>query len=185
MAIRAEVTPILPTPVVGVLGVLDDVRPVADRSGAEPGETLYLLGDTRDEFDGSIGRSPPTIWGKPLPVVDLVGEKLLAEVWCRPPATDCLGRPRPRRGRTDTGRRRSRAGRRDRVPIGAARRLRHRRRRVCPVVLGVGGTCAGGGAAHRGKPIPGRCARRVDCLPPGSGCRTAVRSMLRCRDSSP
>ena len=48
-------TAILPTPVVGVLGVLEDVRrrlPTA--LGHEPGETLILLGDTRDEFDGSI-----------------------------------------------------------------------------------------------------------------------------------
>ena len=48
-------TAILPTPVVGVLGVFDDVsRRIPTDFGAEPGETLILLGDTRDEFDGSI-----------------------------------------------------------------------------------------------------------------------------------
>ncbi len=48
-------TAILPTPVVGVLGVIDDVsRRIPTGLGTEPGETLYLLGDTRDEFDGSI-----------------------------------------------------------------------------------------------------------------------------------
>ena len=45
---------ILPTPVVGVLGVIDDVgRRIPTALGAEPGESLILLGDTRDEFDGS------------------------------------------------------------------------------------------------------------------------------------
>jgi phosphoribosylformylglycinamidine synthase len=75
-------TPILPTPVVGVLGVLDDVRRrLPTGLGAEPGETLYLLGDTRDEFDGSIWAQVTAehLGGLP-PVVDLVGEKLLAEV---------------------------------------------------------------------------------------------------------
>ncbi len=44
-----------PTPVVGVLGVIDDVnRRIPTGLGTEPGETLILLGDTRDEFDGSI-----------------------------------------------------------------------------------------------------------------------------------
>ena len=48
-------TAILPTPVVGVLGVIDDVsRRIPTGLGSEPGETLMLLGDTRDEFDGSI-----------------------------------------------------------------------------------------------------------------------------------
>jgi len=75
-------TPILPTPVVGVLGVLDDVRrrlPTA--LGGEPGEALYLLGDTRDEFDGSVWAqvSADHLGGVP-PAVDLEREKLLAEV---------------------------------------------------------------------------------------------------------
>src|SRR5207302_7415888 len=40
--------PILPTPVVGVLGVIDDVtRRIPTGIGAEPGETLLLLGETR------------------------------------------------------------------------------------------------------------------------------------------
>jgi phosphoribosylformylglycinamidine synthase len=75
-------TPILPTPVVGVLGVLDDVaRRVPTGLGAEPGETLYLLGDTRDEFDGSIWAQVTAdhLGGLP-PKVDLMREKLLAEV---------------------------------------------------------------------------------------------------------
>ena len=75
-------TPILPTPVVGVLGVLDDVaRRIPTGLGTEPGETLLLLGDTRDEFDGSIWAqvSAGHLGGVP-PQVDLDREKLLAEV---------------------------------------------------------------------------------------------------------
>ncbi|MBY0442800.1 MAG: phosphoribosylformylglycinamidine synthase subunit PurL [Mycobacteriaceae bacterium] len=75
-------TAIHPTPVVGVLGVLDDVRrrlPTA--LGAEPGEVLLLLGETRDEFDGSVWAQVTAdhLGGLP-PKVDLAREKLLAEV---------------------------------------------------------------------------------------------------------
>src|SRR5690606_25311100 len=46
-------TAILPTPVVGVLGVIDDVRTrIPTGIGAE-GDALFLLGDTRAEFAGS------------------------------------------------------------------------------------------------------------------------------------
>lgn len=75
-------TAILPTPVVGVLGVLDDVRRrLPTGFGTEPGETLFLLGDTRDEFDGSIWAQVTAdhLGGVP-PQVDLAGEKLLAQV---------------------------------------------------------------------------------------------------------
>ncbi|MGV0992371.1 MAG: phosphoribosylformylglycinamidine synthase subunit PurL [Mycobacterium sp.] len=75
-------TPILPTPVVGVLGVLDDVhRRLPTALGTDPGETLYLLGDTHDEFDGSIWAQVTAdhLGGLP-PKVDLAREKLLAEV---------------------------------------------------------------------------------------------------------
>lgn len=73
---------ILPTPVVGVLGVLDDVaRRIPTGLGTEPGETLMLLGDTRDEFDGSIWAqvTGDHLGGLP-PAVDLAREKLLADV---------------------------------------------------------------------------------------------------------
>jgi phosphoribosylformylglycinamidine synthase len=75
-------TAILPTPVVGVLGVIDDVRRrIPTGIGAEAGETLLLLGETRDEFGGSewahvvhghLGGLPPK--------VDLAREKLLGEI---------------------------------------------------------------------------------------------------------
>ncbi|WP_206430455.1 phosphoribosylformylglycinamidine synthase subunit PurL [Mycobacterium sp. P7213] len=75
-------TPIHPTPVVGVLGVIDDVgRRIPTAFGVEPGETLILLGDTRDEFDGSIWAqvTGDHLGGLP-PKVDLEREQLLAEV---------------------------------------------------------------------------------------------------------
>ncbi|BBY33030.1 phosphoribosylformylglycinamidine synthase subunit PurL [Mycolicibacter minnesotensis] len=75
-------TPIHPTPVVGVLGVIDDVgRRIPTALGVEPGETLILLGDTRDEFDGSIWAqvTGDHLGGLP-PKVDLAREQLLAEV---------------------------------------------------------------------------------------------------------
>ncbi|MBU3061175.1 phosphoribosylformylglycinamidine synthase subunit PurL [Nocardia sp. NEAU-G5] len=75
-------TAILPTPVVGVLGVIDDVhRRIPTGLGLEPGETLILLGDTRDEFDGSIWAQVEHdhLGGVP-PKVDLAREQLLAEV---------------------------------------------------------------------------------------------------------
>ncbi|KAA2260115.1 phosphoribosylformylglycinamidine synthase subunit PurL [Solihabitans fulvus] len=75
-------TAILPTPVIAVLGVIDDVRRrIPTGIGAEAGETLLLLGETRDEFGGSewanvvhghLGGLPPK--------VDLAREKLLADV---------------------------------------------------------------------------------------------------------
>ncbi len=74
-------TPINPTPVVGVLGLFDDVARRTPMGFQEPGETLLLLGDTREELGGSewawaehrhLGGTPP--------VVDLARERLLGEV---------------------------------------------------------------------------------------------------------
>ncbi|MCK0517249.1 phosphoribosylformylglycinamidine synthase subunit PurL [Williamsia sp. DF01-3] len=75
-------TPILPTPVVGVLGVIDDVRRrIPTGFGTEPGETLILLGETHDEFDGSIWSQVmhDHLGGTP-PAVDLERERLLADI---------------------------------------------------------------------------------------------------------
>ncbi|MFT4200303.1 phosphoribosylformylglycinamidine synthase subunit PurL [Gordonia sp. (in: high G+C Gram-positive bacteria)] len=75
-------TAILPTPVVGVLGVIDDVRRrIPTGIGTEPGETLILLGETRDEFDGSIWAqvAGDHLGGVP-PQVDLERERLLGEI---------------------------------------------------------------------------------------------------------
>ena len=72
---------ILPTPVVGVLGVIDDVDRRTPISWSVDGELIYLLGDTHDELAGSewahvvhghLGGMPPK--------VDLARERLLGEV---------------------------------------------------------------------------------------------------------
>ncbi|AZI59631.1 phosphoribosylformylglycinamidine synthase subunit PurL [Nakamurella antarctica] len=75
-------TAILPSPVIGVLGVIDDVRRrTITGIGQEAGETLILLGETHDEFGGSewanvmhghLGGLPPR--------VDLEAERLLGEI---------------------------------------------------------------------------------------------------------
>jgi phosphoribosylformylglycinamidine synthase len=75
-------TAILPTPVVGVLGVIDDVkRRIPTGIGAEAGETLLLLGETHDELDGSAWAQVvhDHLGGRP-PRVDLERERLLAEI---------------------------------------------------------------------------------------------------------
>ncbi len=75
-------TAILPTPVVGVLGVIDDVRRrTITGIGHDAGETLILLGETRDELDGSEWASVVHghLGGRP-PVVDLDAERTLGEI---------------------------------------------------------------------------------------------------------
>ncbi|MFN3600467.1 MAG: phosphoribosylformylglycinamidine synthase subunit PurL [Dietzia sp.] len=75
-------TPILPTPVVGVLGVIDDVaRRTPTAFGDTPGESVYLLGQTRDELDGSIWAqvAHDHLGGMP-PTVDLRWEATLARI---------------------------------------------------------------------------------------------------------
>ncbi|WP_020579015.1 phosphoribosylformylglycinamidine synthase subunit PurL [Actinopolymorpha alba] len=72
---------ILPTPVVGVLGVIDDVRQRTPQGWRTPGAAIYLLGSTREELAGSewahvahghLGGLPPR--------VDLAAERQLADV---------------------------------------------------------------------------------------------------------
>lgn len=75
-------TPILPTPVVGVLGVIEDVEnsiPHALPAGAEE-HVLVLLGETFEEFGGSVWQdiSGQGLAGLP-PQVDLANEARLAE----------------------------------------------------------------------------------------------------------
>jgi phosphoribosylformylglycinamidine synthase II len=79
-------TAILPTPVVAVLGVVDDVTRRTPSAwpavaGGQAGHRVLLLGETREELSGSewahvvhghVGGTPP--------VVDLAGEKRLAEL---------------------------------------------------------------------------------------------------------
>ncbi|MBW8804250.1 MAG: phosphoribosylformylglycinamidine synthase subunit PurL [Catenulisporales bacterium] len=70
-----------PTPVVGVLGVIDDVDRRIRSAFEREGEILLLLGDTRDEFGGSewAHEVHGHLGGRP-PRVDLPREKVLAEV---------------------------------------------------------------------------------------------------------
>ncbi len=74
-------TAILPTPVVGVLGVISDVRRRIPTGFVAAGDAIYLLGDTRDEFGGSEWAHVVHghLGGRP-PGVDLAREQLLAEV---------------------------------------------------------------------------------------------------------
>ncbi|MGV8978950.1 MAG: phosphoribosylformylglycinamidine synthase subunit PurL [Cellulomonas sp.] len=73
-----------PTPVVGVLGVIDDVADATPSGWTAAGQSVYLLGTTRGELDGSawadvvhghLGGLPPR--------VDLAAERRLAEVLVR------------------------------------------------------------------------------------------------------
>jgi phosphoribosylformylglycinamidine synthase len=70
-----------PTPVVGVLGVIDDVARRIPSGWQDAGNNIYLLGNTRDELDGSVWSEVihDHLGGKP-PVVDLQAEKSLAEL---------------------------------------------------------------------------------------------------------
>ncbi|MDP9398317.1 MAG: phosphoribosylformylglycinamidine synthase subunit PurL, partial [Actinomycetota bacterium] len=74
-------TAILPTPVVGVLGVIDDVARRTPMGFRDEGDHVFLVGATRDELGGSswahaehghLGGSPP--------VVDLAAERTLADI---------------------------------------------------------------------------------------------------------
>jgi phosphoribosylformylglycinamidine synthase subunit PurL len=74
-------TAILPTPVVAVLGVIDDVARRTPAGFVTEGQQIYLLGATRDELSGSewahvvhghLGGLPPR--------VDLAAERELADI---------------------------------------------------------------------------------------------------------
>jgi len=73
-------TPIFPTPVVGVMGIIDDVARRIPSGWQDAGENLYLLGVTSDELSGSEWAATihRHLGGRP-PAVDLAGEKRLAE----------------------------------------------------------------------------------------------------------
>ncbi|MCW2831630.1 MAG: phosphoribosylformylglycinamidine synthase subunit PurL [Aeromicrobium sp.] len=74
-------TPILPTPVVGVLGVIDDVRQRITHGFAAEGSHVLVLGETRAELSGSTWAHVVHghLGGLP-PAVDLAGERALAEL---------------------------------------------------------------------------------------------------------
>ncbi|MEE1788170.1 phosphoribosylformylglycinamidine synthase subunit PurL [Streptomyces sp. SP17BM10] len=70
-----------PTPVVAVLGVIDDVTRRTPVAFAEEGQLLYLLGDTADELGGSAWSQVvhDHLGGLP-PKVDLERERLLGDI---------------------------------------------------------------------------------------------------------
>ena len=70
-----------PTPVVGVLGLFDDVARRTPMGFQAEGESLLLLGDTSDELGGSewAWSQHRHLGGRP-PQVDLARERLLGEV---------------------------------------------------------------------------------------------------------
>jgi phosphoribosylformylglycinamidine synthase II len=72
-------TPIFPTPVVGVLGVIDDVARRVPSGWQDEGDNIYLLGTTREELSGSAwaGTVHDHLGGLP-PAVDFDREKDLA-----------------------------------------------------------------------------------------------------------
>ena len=71
--------PIHPTPVVAVLGVIDDVGRRVPSGWQDEGNNIYLLGTTSAELDGSAwaGTVHGHLGGRP-PAVDLAREKRLA-----------------------------------------------------------------------------------------------------------
>ncbi|MDS0199772.1 phosphoribosylformylglycinamidine synthase subunit PurL [Microbacterium imperiale] len=71
--------PIFPTPVVGVLGIVDDVARRIPSGWQDAGENIYLLGVTAEELDGSAWADTVHghLGGRP-PKVDLAAEKRLA-----------------------------------------------------------------------------------------------------------
>ena len=74
-------TPIQPTPVVAVMGVIDNVARRLPSGWQDDGENIYLLGTTATELDGSVWADDlhGHLGGTP-PQVDLGREKALAEL---------------------------------------------------------------------------------------------------------
>ena len=73
--------PILPTPVIGVLGVIDDVELRTPQGFGAAGDVVLLLGETSDELAGSewAHEVHAHLGGLP-PAIDLGAERRLAEV---------------------------------------------------------------------------------------------------------
>ena len=75
-------TPILPTPTVGMLGVIDNVADRIPMGFRHPGDALVLLGSTRDDLSGSVWADVVHVGhlgGMP-PMPDFAAEQALAKV---------------------------------------------------------------------------------------------------------
>jgi phosphoribosylformylglycinamidine synthase subunit PurL len=72
---------VLPTPVIGVVGLIDDADMAVQRALRAPGDIVILLGDSRDELGGSeyLKMIHGLIRGVP-PALDLVREAALQRV---------------------------------------------------------------------------------------------------------
>ncbi|MEJ6020409.1 phosphoribosylformylglycinamidine synthase subunit PurL [Corynebacterium sp. H113] len=73
--------PILPTPVIAVLGIMDNVEnTITNRLGTVEDEVLYVLGETADELGGSIWQQVAhnALGGMP-PAIDLANEEKLVD----------------------------------------------------------------------------------------------------------
>lgn len=73
-------TPIHPSPVVAVLGKLDDVARRTPSGWREDGQAIYLLGTTGAELDGSEWANMRGHLGGQPPKVDLEAERALGEI---------------------------------------------------------------------------------------------------------
>ncbi len=84
-------TPILPTPVVGILGVIDDVRQRISHGFTADGSHVLVLGETREELSGSTWADVvhDHLGGTP-PVVDIAAEQALADLMVEAAKTGVL-----------------------------------------------------------------------------------------------
>ena len=71
-------TPIYPTPVIGMVGIIDDIKHLTRPFFQESGDEILLLGNNTDELGGSeyLYLSEDLVAGEP-PIVDLLAERQL------------------------------------------------------------------------------------------------------------
>ena len=71
-------TPIYPTPVIGMVGIIDDIKHLTRPFFQESGDEILLLGNNTDELGGSeyLYVSEDLVAGEP-PIVDLLAERQL------------------------------------------------------------------------------------------------------------
>jgi phosphoribosylformylglycinamidine synthase len=134
-------TPIFPTPVVGVLGIIDDVARRIPSGWQDAGENIYLLGVTSTELSGSAWAGTSTATSAAAAGGRPRGREAPRGADPRGIAAGArLERPRPVVGRPRPGPRRSRDALRRRRPRVAARDHGARRRgcRDRPVLESTG-----------------------------------------------
>ena len=171
---------ILPTPVVGVLGILTDVTRAVRHGLGPEGHAVWLLGETRDELDGSAwaGVVHDHLGGRP-PRVDLGAESGLAALMASAGADGLrLGRPRPLRRRAGAGPRRGVIGHRARRAGHPAPGAGPGPRRG-PVLRDRGADARHRGPRRRGRARPPLRRRRPGGRAPRRGRRRGARDRGR------